>query len=96
MSSFLLIAGATALLGPVIMAVLARRVLGLRIGAVRALLTGVAGLLAAGVVGTPMGPQASRTPLVTVQLGAALLGAMIFLVLSEAVVGGPLRFHEGP
>lgn len=91
MSSVLLIAGATALLGPVIMAVLARRVLGLRIGAVRALLTGVAGLLAAGVVGTPMGPQASRTPLVTVQLGAALLGAMIFLVLSEAVVGGPLR-----
>ncbi|MGV9844842.1 ABC1 kinase family protein [Streptomyces fungicidicus] len=91
MSSFLLIAGATALLGPVIMAVLARRVLGLRIGAVRALLTGVAGLLAAGVVGTPMGPQASRTPLVTVQLGAALLGAMIFLVLSEAVAGGPLR-----
>ncbi|KES07410.1 ubiquinone biosynthesis protein UbiB [Streptomyces toyocaensis] len=91
MSSVLLIAGATALLGPVIMALLARRVLGLRIGAVRALLTGVAGLLAAGVVGTPMGPQASRTPLVTVQLGAALLGAMIFLVLSEAVVGGPLR-----
>jgi ubiquinone biosynthesis protein len=80
----LLIAGATALLGPVIMAVLARRVLGLRIGAVRALLTGVAGLLAAGVVGTPMGPEASRTPLVTVQLGAALLGAMLFLVLSEA------------
>ncbi|MDG9720221.1 AarF/ABC1/UbiB kinase family protein [Streptomyces sp. DH24] len=80
----LLIAGATALLGPVIMAVLARRVLGLRIGAVRALLTVVAGLLAAGVVGTPMGPEASRTPLVTVQLGAALLGAMLFLVLSEA------------
>lgn len=88
MSSYLLIAGATALLGPMIMAVLARRVLGLRIGAVRALLTGVAGLLAAGVVGTPMGPQASRTPLVTVQLGGALLGAMIFLVLSEAVVAG--------
>jgi ubiquinone biosynthesis protein len=87
-SSYLLIAGATALLGPMIMAVLARRVLGLRIGAVRALLTGVAGLLAAGVVGTPMGPQASRTPLVTVQLGAALLGAMIFLVLSEAAVAG--------
>ncbi|MEV7791240.1 AarF/UbiB family protein [Streptomyces sp. NPDC087512] len=92
MSSFLLVAGATALLGPVIMAVLARRVLGLRIGAARALLTGVAGLLAAGVVGTPMGPQASRTPLVTLQLGAALLGAMIFLVLSEAAVGGgPVR-----
>ncbi|MEU9349536.1 AarF/UbiB family protein [Streptomyces griseoloalbus] len=92
MSSYLLIAGATALLGPMIMAVLARRVLGLRIGAVRALLTGVAGLLAAGVVGTPMGPQASRTPLVTVQLGAALLGAMIFLVLSEAAVtGGSVR-----
>ncbi|MFF8034131.1 MULTISPECIES: ABC1 kinase family protein [unclassified Streptomyces] len=92
MSSFLLIAGATALLGPMIMAVLARRVLGLRIGAVRALLTGVAGLLAAGVVGTPMGPQASRTPLVTVQLGAALLGAMLFLVLSEAAVtGGSVR-----
>ncbi|MEV6958245.1 AarF/UbiB family protein [Streptomyces sp. NPDC051207] len=82
----LLIAGATALLGPMIMAVLARRVLGLRIGAVRALLTGVAGLLAAGVAGTPMGPEASRTPLVTVQLGAALLGAMLFLVLSEAAV----------
>jgi ubiquinone biosynthesis protein len=80
----LLIAGATALLGPVIMAVLARRVLGLRIGAVRALFTVVAGMLAAGVVGTPMGPEASRTPLVTVQLGAALLGAMLFLVLSEA------------
>ncbi|MET7294819.1 AarF/UbiB family protein [Streptomyces griseoloalbus] len=92
MSSYLLIAGATALLGPMIMAVLARRVLGLRIGAVRALLTGVAGLLAAGVVGTPMGPQASRTPLVTVQLGAALLGAMLFLVLSEAAVtGGSVR-----
>ena len=84
--NILLIAAATALLGPMIMAVLARRVLGLRIGTVRALLTGCAGLLAAGVVGTSMGPEASRTPLVTVQLGAALLGAMLFLVLSEAAV----------
>ncbi|WP_338018301.1 ABC1 kinase family protein [Streptomyces taklimakanensis] len=82
----LLIAAATALLGPMIMAVVARRLLGLRIGKVRALLTGCVGLLVAGVVGTPMGPAASRTPLVTVQLGAALIAAMIFLALSEAVV----------
>ncbi|URN11090.1 hypothetical protein LUW77_01210 [Streptomyces radiopugnans] len=69
-----------------IMAVVARRLLGLRIGRVRALLTGCVGLLAAGVVGTPMGSAASRAPLVTVQLGAALIAAMIFLALSEAVV----------
>ncbi|WP_368732964.1 ABC1 kinase family protein [Streptomyces alkaliphilus] len=84
--SVLLIAGATALLGPMIMAIVARRLLGLRIGRVRAVLTGCVGLLVAGIVGTPMGPEASRTPLVTVQLGAALIAAMIFLVISEAMV----------
>ncbi|MCK1795069.1 AarF/UbiB family protein [Streptomyces sp. XM4193] len=86
--AFLLIAAATALLGPMIMAVVARRLLGLRIGTVRALLTGLVGLLSAAVVGTAMGPDAGQTPLVTVQLGAALLAAMLFLVLSEAAVAG--------
>jgi ubiquinone biosynthesis protein len=83
---FLLIGAATALLGPVVMAVVARRLLGLRIGKVRALLTGCVGLLAAAVVGTPLGPEAGHTPLVTVQLGAALLAAMVFLAVSEAAV----------
>ncbi|MCB5182195.1 phosphotransferase [Streptomyces sp. SMC 277] len=74
------------------MAWVARRLLGLRIGKLRALLTGCVGLLTAGVVSAAMGPKAGNTPLVSVQLGSALLAAMIFLALSEAMVpSGSLR-----
>jgi ubiquinone biosynthesis protein len=78
--------GATALLGPLITAVLARRMFHLRIGTVRALLAGLAGLLAAAVAARSMGAEASDVATVTVQSGAALLGAIVFVVSSEAVV----------
>jgi ubiquinone biosynthesis protein len=88
----ILTAVGTIVLGLVVMSWVARRLLGLRIGKLRALLTGGVGLLTAGVVSAAMGPQAGRTPLVSVQLGSALLAAMIFLALSEAMVpSGSLR-----
>lgn len=82
----------TIVLGLVVMAWVARRLLGLRVGKLRAVLTGAVGLLTAGVVSAAMGPRAGQTPLVSVQLGSALLAAMIFLALSEAMMpSGSLR-----
>ncbi|MFF9061872.1 ABC1 kinase family protein [Streptomyces sp. NPDC014882] len=87
----------TIALGLAVLGLGARRLLGLRIGALRFLLTGCTGLLTTGLVSSAMGPTAAGTVLVTVQVGSALLAAMIFLALSEAVVpsgsvGGIVRW----
>jgi ubiquinone biosynthesis protein len=87
----------TIALGLVVLGVGARRLLGLRIGVLRFLLTGCTGLLTTGLVSSAMGPAAAGTALVTVQVGCALLAAMTFLALSEAVVpsgtaGGIVRW----
>ncbi|WP_406724682.1 AarF/UbiB family protein [Streptomyces sp. GD-15H] len=87
----------TIALGLVVLGFGARRLLGLRIGVLRFLLTGCTGLLTTGLVSSAMGPAAAGTALVTVQVGCALLAAMTFLALSEAVVpsglvGGIVRW----
>ncbi|KJS52920.1 ubiquinone biosynthesis protein UbiB [Streptomyces rubellomurinus subsp. indigoferus] len=62
-----------------------RRLLGLRIGRTRAILTALVGLAAAAVIGAAMG-DSRRGPMVTVQISLAVLAAMMFLALSEVVL----------
>ncbi len=67
----------------------ARKLLGLRIGLLRAVLTGLAGLLAAALLGSAFAGSRRSVGLpvqVTVEVGAALLAAMGFLALSEMIM----------
>ncbi len=65
----------------------ARRLLGLRLGVVRTVLAGLAGMAAWGVFGFAIRPsQQNSLVLTTVQFGIALLVAMAFLVLAEVVM----------
>ncbi len=69
------------------LAVGARRLLGLRLGVLRTVLAGLVGSAAWLIFGiTIYGPQQSPLVLTTVQAGIALLVAMGFLVLAEAVL----------
>lgn len=94
-ASFVVIAVVIVLAGGVLfvgLAVGARRLLGLQLGAVRTVLAGVAGTAAWLTFGLtiqrPGRQQSGQSPFVltTVQLGIALLVAMGFLVLAEAVL----------
>ncbi|MFF8945256.1 ABC1 kinase family protein [Streptomyces sp. NPDC014864] len=82
---FLFIAALTLVLTVALLSIGARRLLGLRIGKVRAALTGLVAMGASGLIGAAMG-DARRTPLVSVQIGLTVLVAVGFLALSEAVV----------
>ncbi len=69
------------------LAVGARRLLGLQLGVVRTVLAGLVGTAAWLTFGiTVQRPQHRPLVLTTVQLGIALLAAMAFLVLAEAVL----------
>ncbi|MEU9305143.1 AarF/UbiB family protein [Streptomyces sp. NPDC048269] len=63
----------------------ARRLLGIRLGKARAMLTAAVGLLAATVIGMAMKDQQHYAALATVQFGSALLVAMGFLAFTEVV-----------
>jgi ubiquinone biosynthesis protein len=82
---FLFIAAVTLVLTVSLLSVGARRLLGLRIGKMRAALTGLVAMGASGLIGAAMG-EARRTALVSVQIGLTVLVAVGFLALSEAVV----------
>lgn len=69
-----------------LVAAAARRVLGLRIGRGRGLLTGGAGLLAATLMGLMMSTVEQPVALVTVQFGVSLLVSMVFLTVAEILV----------
>jgi ubiquinone biosynthesis protein len=89
-TSFIFIAAVIVLTGSVLLAGLAvgaRRLLGLQLGVVRTVLAGVVGSAAFLAFGLAIArPQQRPFMLTTVQLGIALLVAMGFLVLAEAVV----------
>jgi ubiquinone biosynthesis protein len=94
-ASFIVIAAVVVLTGSVLLvglAVGARRLLGLQLGVVRTVLAGLVGSAAFLVFGLtilqPLHQQPGQPPLMltTVQLGIALLVAMGFLVLAEAIV----------
>ncbi|MEU9031350.1 AarF/UbiB family protein [Streptomyces sp. NPDC048383] len=82
---FLFIATITLVLTVALLAVGARRLLGLRIGKVRAALTGLVAMGAGGLIGAAMG-EARRGALVSVHIGLTVLVAVVFLALSEMVV----------
>ena len=86
----IVLTGSVLLLG---LAVGARRLLGLQLGVVRTVLAGVVGSAAWLAFGLAIArPQQRPFMLTTVQLGIALLVAMGFLVLAEAVLpSGSLR-----
>jgi ubiquinone biosynthesis protein len=69
------------------LAVSARRLLGLQFGVLRTVLAGLVGSAAWLIFGlTIQRPQHRPLVLTTVQIGIALLAAMVFLVLAEAVL----------
>jgi ubiquinone biosynthesis protein len=89
-ASFVVIAVVIVLTGSVLfvgLSVGARRLLGLQLGVVRTVLAGVAGTAAFLAFGLAIArPQQRPLMLTSVQLGIALLVAMGFLVLAEAVM----------
>ncbi|MFE0100170.1 ABC1 kinase family protein [Streptomyces sp. NPDC059009] len=82
---FLFIAAVTLVLTVSLLSVGARRLLGLRIGKVRATLTGLVAMGSSGLIGAAMG-EARRGALISVQIGLTVLVAVGFLALSEAVL----------
>ncbi|MFJ9691448.1 ABC1 kinase family protein [Kitasatospora sp. NPDC101183] len=67
----------------------ARRLLGVRIGLIRAALTGSAGVAAASVLGSVlngMSRSVGLSVLLSIEVGAGLLAAMAFLALSELLL----------
>lgn len=94
---YLVVAAATTLLSLVGLSAGAQWLLGVRIGRLRAMVTGCVGITVMGVVGVAMlGEQSqgdeNRLALLTVQFGCTLLATMVFLALSEVVLpSGSLR-----
>ncbi|MEV7184243.1 AarF/UbiB family protein [Kitasatospora sp. NPDC093102] len=82
---FLVLSFVVLLLTIAVLSAGARRLLGLRIGRTRALLTSLVGLGAAAVIGAAMG-DSRRGALITVQLSCAVLVSTAFLALSEVVL----------
>ncbi|MFD7257561.1 ABC1 kinase family protein [Streptomyces sp. NPDC059874] len=82
---FLFVAALSLFLTVAALSVGARRLLGLRIGKVRAALTGLVGMGASALIGAAMG-EARRGALISVQLGLTVLAAVGFLALSEVLV----------
>ncbi|MEU9115707.1 AarF/UbiB family protein [Streptomyces sp. NPDC048483] len=61
----------------------ARRLLGIRIGKIRALLTGLVGVAASLQINSAIGPQRPQVALTVVQVGCTLVVTVLFLALSE-------------
>lgn len=69
-----------------VLAVAARRMLGLRVGLVRTLLAGAVGVLAESLLGSTVQLDEHRAIQLTLQLGVGVLIAMGFLAVAEAIV----------
>ncbi|MFF9870215.1 ABC1 kinase family protein [Streptomyces sp. NPDC013953] len=82
---YLFIAAVTLVPTVAVLAIGARRLLGLRIGTVRAALTGLVAMGAGALIGAAMG-EARRGALVSVHIGLTVLVAVVFLALSHALV----------
>ncbi|WP_084036971.1 ABC1 kinase family protein [Haloechinothrix halophila] len=77
------------------LAVAARKILGLRVGLMRAVLAGTFGVIAESVLGSTVQLEGHRPIQISLQLGVGVLIAMGFLALAEAVapsgsLGGPM------
>ncbi|MGW4234116.1 ABC1 kinase family protein [Streptomyces sp. NPDC004980] len=64
----------------------ARRLLGIRIGKIRAALGGTVGVLATMQIISAMGPSSHRPAMTSVQVGCGILVTMIFLAVSEVML----------
>ncbi|WP_069171848.1 ABC1 kinase family protein [Streptomyces griseus] len=64
----------------------ARRLLGIRIGTIRAALAGTVGVLATMQIISAMGPSSHRPAMTSVQVGCGILVTMIFLAVSEVML----------
>ncbi|MET0866207.1 MAG: AarF/UbiB family protein, partial [Nakamurella sp.] len=68
------------------LAVAARRLLGLRVGTIRMIMSGTAGLGGWVVFGTATAGSERGPAFATIQIGVALLAAMVFLIVAEGAV----------
>ncbi|MFD1147731.1 ABC1 kinase family protein [Saccharothrix hoggarensis] len=88
------------LLAVAVLAALARKLLGLRVGVTRTLMAGGLGLIAETVFGVAVRPTGNQPVLITIQIGVALTVAVMFLVAAEAVaptgsLGWPTDWVKG-
>ncbi|MFI8438025.1 ABC1 kinase family protein [Streptomyces sp. NPDC079020] len=64
----------------------ARRLLGIRIGKIRAAISGTVGVLATMQIISAMGPSSHRPAMTSVQVGCGILVTMLFLAVSEVLL----------
>lgn len=64
----------------------ARRLLGIRIGKIRAAIGGTVGVLATMQIISAMGPSSHRPAMTSVQVGCGILVTMLFLAISEVLL----------